>query len=81
MGFNAPETDNLLISSRSTSFCVRSVSSQYFFNGEQIETHHIVPVAKGGLNDIENLMHLHTPCHKQVHTKTKSKAVRKAGAV
>lgn len=32
MGFNAPETDNLLINSRRTSFCVRSVSSQYFFN-------------------------------------------------
>jgi RNA-directed DNA polymerase len=44
------------------------------FNGEEIETHHIVPVAKGGLNDIENLMHLHSPCHKQVHTKTKLKA-------
>lgn len=45
----------------------------YLFNGERIETHHIVSVAKGGLNDVENLMHLHEMCHKQVHN-TKPKA-------
>lgn len=54
------------------------VCGDNLFNGEEIETHHIVPVAEGGLNDIENLMHLHTPCHKQVHTKTKFKAGSKA---
>ena len=37
------------------------------FNGEEIETHHIVPVAEGGTDDMENLQHLHKPCHKQVH--------------
>jgi RNA-directed DNA polymerase len=37
------------------------------FNGEEIETHHIVPVAEGGTDDVENLQHLHKPCHKQVH--------------
>jgi len=42
------------------------------FNGEEIETHHIAPVAQGGLDDVENLQHLHSSCHKQVHTKTKS---------
>ena len=41
------------------------------FNGEEIETHHRVPVAKGGLDDIENLQHQHRACHKQVH-KSKS---------
>ena len=41
------------------------------FNEEPIETHHIVPVAKGGSYDKENLMHLHAACHKQVHSKTK----------
>ena len=45
----------------------------YLFNGEEIETHHIVPVAKGGRNDEENLMHLHAMCHKQIHN-TKLKA-------
>ncbi|MCU0515817.1 MAG: HNH endonuclease [Oscillatoria sp. Prado101] len=28
-------------------------------------------MAQGGLNDISNLQHLHKPCHKQVHSKTK----------
>ncbi len=37
------------------------------FNGEEIETHHIVPVAEGGTDDAENLQHLHRACHKQVH--------------
>jgi RNA-directed DNA polymerase len=41
------------------------------FNGEEIETHHTVPVAEGGTNDIENLRHLHVTCHKRVHSKTK----------
>jgi RNA-directed DNA polymerase len=41
------------------------------FNGEEINTHHIVPVAQGGLDDISNLQHLHTACHKQVHSKSK----------
>jgi RNA-directed DNA polymerase len=36
-------------------------------NGEEIETHHIVPVAEGGTDDVENLQHLHKACHKQVH--------------
>jgi RNA-directed DNA polymerase len=41
------------------------------FNGEPIETHHILPVAEGGSDDSENLKHLHKTCHKQVHSKTK----------
>lgn len=44
------------------------------FNGEEIETHHIVSVAEGGTDDVENLQHLHVPCHKQVHkTQVKSR--------
>ncbi|NEQ74058.1 MAG: HNH endonuclease [Okeania sp. SIO2C9] len=30
---------------------------------------HIIPVAKGGSDDPENLMHLHKACHKQLHSK------------
>ncbi len=41
------------------------------FNGEGIETHHIVPVAQGGQDDVDNLQHLHKACHKQVHSKSK----------
>jgi RNA-directed DNA polymerase len=47
------------------------VCGQPLLNGEEIETHHTVPVAQGGLNDISNLQHLHKACHKQVHSKTK----------
>ncbi len=44
------------------------------FNGEEIDIHHIVPVAEGGTEDMENLQHLHRACHKQVHkTQVKSR--------
>ncbi len=43
-------------------------------NGEEIETHHIVPVKEGGSDDTGNLIHLHSACHKQVHSKSKLKA-------
>ena len=47
---------------------------QSLFNGEDIETHHIVPVKDGGSDDSENLIHLHIACHKQEHHKPKLKA-------
>lgn len=47
------------------------VCDDYLFNGEPVETHHIVPVAKAGSDDTENFMHLHAACHKQVHSQTK----------
>jgi len=46
-----------------------SICHDHLFNGEEIETHHIVPVAEGGSDDQGNLTHLHKPCHKQVHSK------------
>lgn len=50
------------------------VCGEHLFNGEEIETHHIMPVKHGGSDDIENLIHLHSACHKQVHSKYKLKA-------
>ncbi|MEQ9238139.1 HNH endonuclease [Coleofasciculus sp. E2-BRE-01] len=44
-----------------------SKCGELLFNGEEIEIHHIVPVAEGGTDDVENLQHIHKPCHKQVH--------------
>ena len=52
------------------------ICGQPLLNGESIETHHIVSVAQGGLDDISNLQHLHTPCHKQVHSKPKSTSLK-----
>ncbi|ACK69499.1 reverse transcriptase [Gloeothece citriformis PCC 7424] len=43
-----------------------------------METHHLKPLKDGGSDDTENLVHLHAACHKQVHSKTKSKARSKA---
>ncbi len=43
-------------------------------NGEDIETHHIVPVKDGGSDDTENLIHLHEACHKQEHILSKLEA-------
>jgi len=48
-----------------------SICGKPLFNEEEIETHHIVPVAQGGLDDLENLQHLHKACHKQEHSKSK----------
>jgi RNA-directed DNA polymerase len=49
------------------------ICGEYLFNSEEIETHHIVPVKKGGSDDTENLIHLHSACHKQVHRNTEFK--------
>ncbi|WP_232225261.1 group II intron reverse transcriptase/maturase [Dactylococcopsis salina] len=55
------------------------VCGDSLYNGEEIETHHIVPAKDGGSDDAENLVHLHKACHKQVHSsKTKTKAGSKA---
>ena len=44
------------------------VCGDYLFNGEDIKTHHIAPVKEGGMNDTQNLAHLHKMCHKQEHS-------------
>jgi RNA-directed DNA polymerase len=70
----AKDSKNYLIAQNQKWKC--PICGQPLFNGEEIETHHIVPVANGGLDDISNLQHLHTPCHKQVHSKTKSTSLK-----
>jgi RNA-directed DNA polymerase len=47
------------------------ICGQPLFNGEEIETHHIVPVTESGRDDTGNLQHLHRTCHKLVHSKSK----------
>ena len=54
------------------------VCGESLFNGEEIETHHIIPVKDGGSDDTENLIHLHSSCHKQVHSNPSKKAGSKA---
>ncbi|MEG4390797.1 group II intron reverse transcriptase/maturase [Microcoleus sp. N9_B2] len=50
------------------------ICGELLLNGEEIETHHIVPVAKGGTDDEYNLQHVHLACHKQVHSKTQTQS-------
>ncbi|PSB56700.1 group II intron reverse transcriptase [Chamaesiphon polymorphus] len=47
------------------------ICGESLVNGEELDIHHIVPVAQGGLDDLENLQHLHASCHQQEHSKTK----------
>ena len=49
------------------------ICGEPLLNGEEIEIHHIVPVAQNGLCDVDNLQHIHVACHKQVHSKSKLK--------
>lgn len=43
------------------------VCGEHLFNGEQLHTHHIVPVKDGGSDKQENLVHLHSQCHQNLH--------------
>lgn len=41
---------------------------EHLFNGDKLETHHITKVTDGGLDTIDNLIHLHKTCHQHEHT-------------
>lgn len=49
------------------------ICKEHLFNGEDIETHHIVHVKEGGTDDTHNLIHIHKPCHKQEHSRIQVK--------
>ncbi|NES85270.1 MAG: HNH endonuclease [Moorea sp. SIO2B7] len=50
------------------------ICNDWLRNGEELETHHIIPIKEGGSNLVDNLINLHRACHKQVHgKKTKQK--------
>ncbi len=40
---------------------------EWLDNGEELHTHHIIPRAKGGQNDLGNLTLVHLYCHQQLH--------------
>lgn len=43
------------------------VCGEHLFNGEQLNTHHKVPIEDGGSDKMENLIHLHQVCHQHLH--------------
>ena len=46
-----------------------TVCNEHLFNGEELQTHHKNKVRNGGTDEVDNLVHLHKTCHKQVHSK------------
>lgn len=48
------------------------ICSEHLFNGEALHTHHRIAVKAGGTNEIDNLVHLHESCHRQVHMNVRS---------
>jgi RNA-directed DNA polymerase len=44
-----------------------SVCHEHLFNGESLNTHHLLSVAEGGTDTADNLVHLHTSCHRHLH--------------
>lgn len=49
------------------------VCHELLFNGEKLNTHHVVAVKDGGMDRVENLVHLHHTCHQHLHLGKRSK--------
>lgn len=47
-------------------FC--PVCEDHLFNGEELHTHHKVAVKDGGSDEVNNRVHLHKACHRQLHS-------------
>ncbi len=55
------------------------VCSQSLLNGEELHTHHILPVEAGGLEKYSNLLLIHEDCHNQIHSNVyQAKAIKKS---
>jgi RNA-directed DNA polymerase len=44
------------------------VCGEHLFNGEELQTHHIIKVKDGGSDSINNLIHQHQSCHIHTHS-------------
>ena len=54
------------------------VCGEHLFNGEELHTHHKIPLEKGGTGRTENLVHLHQVCHQQLHQRSKVQVLQEA---
>jgi RNA-directed DNA polymerase len=43
------------------------ICGEPLFNGEELHTHHLIPVKDGGNDGEDNLLHLHHACHRHIH--------------
>ncbi len=48
------------------------ICGEHLFNGEELHTHHKIRVKEGGMDSIDNLIHLHKTCYKHIHTGKRS---------
>jgi RNA-directed DNA polymerase len=48
------------------------VCGENLFNGEELQTHHIIRVKDGGTDEQQNLVHVHRACHLHIHTGSRS---------
>ena len=44
------------------------VCGEHLFNGEELQTHHIIRVKDGGSDNVDNLVHQHKHCHIHIHS-------------
>jgi hypothetical protein len=49
------------------------VCGEHLFNGEELETHHMVRVKDDGTDDMDNHYHLHKTCHRHSHSGKRSR--------
>lgn len=59
-------------------WCGEHISSEGYLN---VQLHHIIPIREGGKDKYDNLIYLHSECHRQVTTKgeTKPATLRRLG--
>jgi RNA-directed DNA polymerase len=44
------------------------ICGENLFNGEELQTHHLIRIKDGGTDDEQNLVHVHKACHLHIHT-------------
>jgi RNA-directed DNA polymerase len=54
------------------------VCHEHLFNGEELQTHHTIPVQQGGTERTENLVHLHKVCHQHLHQRSRVQELQEA---
>ena len=52
------------------------VCHQHLENGEELQTHHVIPKKLGGTDALDNLRLLHLYCHRQIHSNKAPLGVR-----
>lgn len=50
------------------------VCGEHLLNGEEWHTHHKVSIKDGGMDEIDNLIHLHKACHRHLHSGKRSES-------